>query len=194
MRDGTVDKLMSDQVIAFFGTPYNEREHELRAVEAAVDVIDALEDRWTGAPLVAAAIGTGEAFVGNVGEGATRDYTAVGRTVNATHELLGYARPGEVLLLPATYDAVSSRYPDAPVRTIADQEDPSLWHSARVASILFEPPQRSRRRPRCSCITDARRTCARTPAASPFPVGSSAVEDRQPSEHHEQRETDRFGQ
>jgi adenylate cyclase len=66
-RDGTVDKLMSDQVIAFFGTPYNDREHALRAVEAAADVIVAMEDQWGGTSLVAAAVGTGEAFVGVVG-------------------------------------------------------------------------------------------------------------------------------
>ena len=125
-RDGTIDKLMSDQVIAFFGTPFNEREHARRAVEATADVMAAMEDRWSGASLVAAAVGTGEAFVGNVGQGATRDYTAVGKMVNATRDLLDRARPGEVLLLPATYGAVSSRYPDAPVRTIAvaDQDEP----------------------------------------------------------------------
>jgi class 3 adenylate cyclase len=125
-RDGTIDKLMSDQVIAFFGTPFNEDEHALRAVEATAAVMAAMQDRWSGASLVAAAVGTGEAFVGNVGQGATRDYTAVGKMVNATHELLGHARPGEVLLLPSTYGAVSSRYPDAPVRTIAiaDQDEP----------------------------------------------------------------------
>lgn len=111
-RDGTVDKLMADQVIAFFGTPYNTEAHALRAVEAAAEVIVAMEDRWSGASLVAAAVGTGEAFVGNVGEGATRDYTAVGRMVNATRDLLGHARPGEVLLLPETYGAVSARYPE----------------------------------------------------------------------------------
>jgi len=133
-RDGTVDKLMSDQVIAFFGTPFNEREHALRALEATSEVMTAMQDRWSGAPLVAAAVGTGEAFVGNVGEGATRDYTAVGRMVNATHELAGHARAGEALLMPATYDAVSSRYPGAPVRTlaIADQDEPV---AARAISI-----------------------------------------------------------
>ena len=125
-RDGTVDKLMSDQVIAFFGAPYNEREHALRAVDAAAKVIAAMEDQWSGTSSVAAAVGTGSAFVGNVGQGGTRDYTAVGQVVNATHELLGHARPGETLLLPAAYAAVSSHYPDAPIRTIniADQDEP----------------------------------------------------------------------
>jgi class 3 adenylate cyclase len=69
-----------------------------------------------------------------VGQGATRDYTAIGKMVNATHELLGHARPGEALLLPSTYDAVSSRYPDASVRSvaIADQDEPV---AARAISV-----------------------------------------------------------
>lgn len=135
-RDGTVDKLMADQVIAFFGTPYNTEAHALRAVEAAAEVIVAMEDRWSGASLVAAAVGTGEAFVGNVGEGATRDYTAVGRMVNATRDLLGHARPGEVLLLPETYGAVSARYPEALVRTIAidDLAEPVAARAVTVGS------------------------------------------------------------
>ena len=135
-RDGTVDKLMADQVIAFFGTPYNEVAHAERAVEAASEVIVAMEDRWTGASLVAAAVGTGPAFVGNVGEGATRDYTAVGRMVNATRDLLGHARPGEVLLLPETYASVSERYPAATVRTVAlaDLGEPIAVRAVSVAS------------------------------------------------------------
>lgn len=136
VRDGTVDKLMADQVIAFFGTPYNEVAHAERAVEAASEVIVAMEDRWSGASLVAAAVGTGAAFVGNVGEGATRDYTAVGRMVNATRDLLRHARPGEILLLPETYTAVSERYPAATVRTvaIADLDEPIAARSVTVAS------------------------------------------------------------
>ena len=135
-RDGTVDKLMSDQVIAFFGTPYNEVAHAERAVDAATDVIVAMEDRWSGASQVAAAVGTGPAFVGNVGEGATRDYTAVGRMVNATRDLLQHARPGEILLLPETYASVSERYPAAAVRTIpiADLGEPIAARSVSVAS------------------------------------------------------------
>src|SRR5438132_9542428 len=140
-RDGTVDKLMSDRVIAFFGTPFNDREHALRAVEAAAAVIAAMESQWGETSLVAAAIGTGEAFVGNVGEGGTRDYTAVGRVVNVTHELLGHVRPGEALLLPTTYAAVSSHYPDAPIRTVtlSDQEE-----SVAVRAVSVRAPAAAR--------------------------------------------------
>src|SRR5436190_21000778 len=80
-RDGTVDKLLAHEVVAFFGTPYNDREHERRAVDAAEETIRAMDESWTGASIVAAAIGTGTAFVGNVGTVGSRDYSAVGAIV-----------------------------------------------------------------------------------------------------------------
>jgi len=108
-RDGTVDKLLPQEVIAFFGTPYNDKEHERRAVEAAEETIRAMDDRWTGAPLVAAAVGTGIAFVGNVGQQGSRDYSAVGAVVNLTAAVVMQARPGEILALPEVYDAATER-------------------------------------------------------------------------------------
>jgi len=125
-RDGTIDKLLDEQVIAFFGTPWNDVEHERRAIEAAADVIQGMTSFWGEAGTVGAAVGTGRAFVGNVGEHETRDYTAVGSVVTATKRLREHASPGEILLLPETYRAVVAAYPDARVRTIqlADVSEP----------------------------------------------------------------------
>ncbi len=121
-RDGTIDKLLDEQVIAFFGTPWNDVEHERRAVEAAAEVIRGMSSFWGEAATVGAAVGTGRAFVGNVGERETRDYTAVGGVVSATKRVREHAGPGEILLLPETYAAVAATYPDALVRTIAATE------------------------------------------------------------------------
>jgi class 3 adenylate cyclase len=121
-RDGTIDKLLDEQVIAFFGTPWNAVEHERRAIEAAAEVIRSMSSFWGEAATVGAAVGTGRAFVGNVGERETRDYTAVGSVVSATKQAREHAGPGEILLLPATYAAVAPAYPDALIRTIAAAE------------------------------------------------------------------------
>lgn len=121
-RDGTIDKLLDEQVIAFFGTPWNDVEHERRAIEAAAEVIRGMSSFWGEAATVGAAVGTGRAFVGNVGERETRDYTAVGSVVTATKRAREHAGPGEILLLPATYAAVAQAYPDALVRTVAASE------------------------------------------------------------------------
>ena len=45
-----------------------------------------------------AGVHTGWSFVGSVGEGDARDFTALGDTVNATARLTSLAGPGEILV------------------------------------------------------------------------------------------------
>lgn len=89
---------------------------------------------WGEAATVGAAVGTGRAFVGNVGERETRDYTAVGSVVTATKRAREHAGPGEILLLPATYAAVAQAYPDALVRTI-NATEPGEPLAVRVINV-----------------------------------------------------------
>lgn len=117
-RDGTLDKQLGDQVVAFFGTPYGEEQHERRAVEAGLDIIRSLTGFWEHETLAGGAVGTGVAFVGNLGQGETRDYTAVGEIVTQVTVAAHQARPGELFLLPRTSATLPSAYPEATVRTI----------------------------------------------------------------------------
>jgi class 3 adenylate cyclase len=117
-RDGTLDKLLAHEVVAFFGTPYNAEAHERRAVEAAEETIRAMDDKWSGASLVAAAVGTGTAFVGNVGTAVSRDYSAIGPIVDLTSSLALQARPGEILALPEVHAALHAQYAQATPRTL----------------------------------------------------------------------------
>lgn len=117
-RDGTVDKLLADEVVAFFGAPFNEERHEHRAVDAGLDIVHAMTGFWEHEALVGGAVGTGVAFVGNVGAGETRDYTAVGRIVTQTTGAADQARPGELLVFDPTYRALGGAHPEATVRTM----------------------------------------------------------------------------
>lgn len=117
-RDGTLDKLVGDQVVAFFGTPYNSSAHERRAVDAALEIMRATNAlTGTDALAVGGAVGTGQAFVGNVGEGETRDYTAIGDVVNTTSRLQALASRGELLLMDRTYAAVADQFPSLKARS-----------------------------------------------------------------------------
>jgi adenylate cyclase len=53
----------------------------------------------------------GLAFVGNVGFGVVKDFTAVGDVVNTAARLQGEAAPGQMVMSERVYQAVSSRYP-----------------------------------------------------------------------------------
>jgi len=117
--DGTLDKLVGDQVMAFFGAPLYTEDHPKRAVQAALRIICGMNSLAGGEPLhVGAGIATGEAFVGNVGEGAVTDYTVLGDTVNVAARLQGAAASGEILVTEETYCHVDSEFPNALCREL----------------------------------------------------------------------------
>jgi adenylate cyclase len=117
--DGTLDKLVGDQVMAFFGAPIQTQDHPERAVQAALRIVGEMNGVAGHEPLaVGAGIATGEAFVGNVGEGAVTDYTVLGDTVNIAARLQGAAASGEILVTEETYRRVASRFPNAPSREL----------------------------------------------------------------------------
>ena len=118
--DGTLDKMVGDQVMAFFGPPFRPKDHPRRAVRAALDIVASVGSMDADGEgfRVGAGIGTGEAFVGNVGEEGVRDFTAIGDVVNTAARLQGEAKPGEVLIMETTYLPVAADFPDAPQRSL----------------------------------------------------------------------------
>ena len=118
--DGTLDKLVGDQVMAFFGAPFRPEDHAHRAVLAALRIVAGVEGlAGDGDGLhVGGGVGSGEAYMGNVAEGEVRDFTIIGDVVNTAARLHGEAQPGEVLLTEDTYRQVEARYPEAPQRSL----------------------------------------------------------------------------
>jgi len=116
-NDGTLDKMVGDQVMAFFGAPLHQHDHPRRAVETALEIVRGVMSEEEGLK-VGGGIASGDAFVGNVGEGAVRDYTALGDTVNVAARLQGAAAAGEILLTEETYFAVEPQFPTAPKKEL----------------------------------------------------------------------------
>ena len=116
-RDGTVDKLVGDQVMAFFGAPVHQHDHARRAVETALEIVGSVMAEEEGLQ-VGGGVATGEAFVGNVGGGGVVDYTVLGDTVNVAARLQGAAAAGEILLTEDSYAAVKDQYLNAPTRDL----------------------------------------------------------------------------
>lgn len=86
---GTVDKYMGDCVMAFWGAPVACADHARRAVDAARDMLTAIqtlnaEHARLGLPAIGAGIGvsTGPMCVGDMGSDLRRSYTVVGDAVN----------------------------------------------------------------------------------------------------------------
>ncbi|NNL65929.1 MAG: hypothetical protein HKP30_06795 [Myxococcales bacterium] len=96
---GTVDKLIGDGIMAFWGAPYPDPHHARHAVEAVLacrDRLDELNTRWQGEgepPLPTRfGLASGPALVGNVGAVRRLSYTAVGDVVNLASRLEGLNR------------------------------------------------------------------------------------------------------
>lgn len=84
-EDGTLDKYVGDEVIAFWNAPLDQANHASLAASAAVRIKNGLEKVIDGG--VGIGLNTGLSFVGNVGSQHLYDYTAIGDTVNITSRL-----------------------------------------------------------------------------------------------------------
>jgi adenylate cyclase len=98
-RNGIVDKFVGDQAMALFIPGFAGADHPTDAIAAAHELLDATGhaegDPWIP---VGAAVHTGLAFVGTVGEGDAFDFTALGDPVNTAARMAASAGIGEILV------------------------------------------------------------------------------------------------
>jgi adenylate cyclase len=97
--DGIVDKFVGDGAVALFIPGFAGSDHAAHAIAAAQGLL-AQTGNDGSQPWIPLGVGvhTGRSFVGAVGEGDARDFTALGDTVNTTSRLTGLAGAGEVLI------------------------------------------------------------------------------------------------
>lgn len=95
-HQGTLDKLIGDAIMAFFGAPLNLPGHPILAAECSLELIDTLkklkkDSTLTGIADLEIGIGlnTGGTTVGNLGSKDFMDYTVIGDTVNTASRLEG---------------------------------------------------------------------------------------------------------
>jgi adenylate cyclase len=104
-RKGTIDKYMGDAIMAFWNAPIDDKEHQLNACEAAVDMLERIDElnklREQEAqhgghayiPLnVGVGLNTGTCVVGNMGSDLRFDYSVLGDSVNLASRLEGQSK------------------------------------------------------------------------------------------------------
>jgi adenylate cyclase len=104
-RKGYIDKYMGDAIMAFWNAPLDDKEHQLNACEAALDMLERvdelnqereLEAKEAGRPFIPLNIGvglnTGACVVGNMGSDVKFDYSVFGDSVNLASRLEGQSK------------------------------------------------------------------------------------------------------
>jgi len=109
--DGTVDKYVGDEIVAFWNAPRLQENHALLAVRCAYDLINKAPELQArliakGLPPIRWGIGvnTGPAVVGNLGSRSRLQYTALGDTVNTAARFCANAPAYHLLIGQPTYD------------------------------------------------------------------------------------------
>lgn len=108
-HDAVIDKLIGDEVMAFFVPGISGPQYRQRAVDAAVDLLrtvgyDTPEGSWLQ---LGVAVNAGIAYVGNVGE-AIMDFTALGDPVNVAARMQQHAAAGELLVAQGVADNLTA--------------------------------------------------------------------------------------
>ena len=98
-RNGTIDKYMGDCIMAFWNAPVNVSDHELKAVESALGMVqrlkelnDELESERLMPIKIGIGINTGEVVVGNMGSNNRFDYSILGDAANLASRLEGQSK------------------------------------------------------------------------------------------------------
>jgi adenylate cyclase len=104
-RKGTIDKYMGDAIMAFWNAPIDDDQHEINACEAAIDMLERIDElnklREQEAeqgghayiPLnVGVGLNTGVCVVGNMGSDLRFDYSVLGDSVNLASRLEGQSK------------------------------------------------------------------------------------------------------
>lgn len=123
-EEGTLDKFMGDAVMALWNVPDPQEDHALRAVRAAIAIIERARQAHLRLKdpshhlLFRIGVTTGEAMVGNVGTRELFNYTAIGDVVNLAQRLETTARPGQILIDHATFALVGDQVIATPMEAI----------------------------------------------------------------------------
>ena len=109
---GFVAKYMGDGVLIYFGYPQAHEDDAERAVRAGLELVAAVSDLKTHAPLqTRVGIATGLVVVGDlIGSGASQEQAIVGETPNLAARLQGIAEPNSVVIAESTRKLVGNLF------------------------------------------------------------------------------------
>ena len=104
-HNGTLDKIIGDELMVVFGAPLAADDDTERALNTAIEMQNKIKElnnirkqRSEAPVLVGAGINKGFVVSGNIGSRDMMDYTVIGDTVNLGSRLCSAAGPGEIIV------------------------------------------------------------------------------------------------
>ena len=132
---GTLDKLMGDGMMCYFGFPVRHPDHAARAIRCALEMQEALDEwqqqpEFAGTPGLRTRIGihTGGATIGEIGAGDRAEFTVIGDVVNVASRLEGMNKDlgTTILISENTRNSAGEIVPMTPrgVATVRGRREP----------------------------------------------------------------------
>lgn len=112
--EGSIARLLGDACLAFFGAPVAHEDDPIRAVHAALEMLDSIREYASEVRqhygiefAIRIGLNTGPVVVGDVGSDLKFEYTAMGDAVNLAARMQAAARPNVLLISEHTYRFVA---------------------------------------------------------------------------------------
>jgi adenylate cyclase len=141
-RDAIIDKLVGDEVMAFWVPGFAGKDtYVTKMIDAAEGLLRAVGFGRGDEPWLPLGLGLdmGNAFVGNVGDGHVKDFTALGDVVNTAARLQGQAKPGQIVMSERVYEFARDRFPNAKSVQL-ELKGKSELVAARIAELATAVP------------------------------------------------------
>jgi predicted ATPase len=137
--EGTITQFRGDGVMALFGAPIAHEDAARRAVAAALEMQESLDEyaaevkkRHSIECRFRVGLNTGPVVVGKISDDLDMDYTALGDTVNLAARMEELADPGAVYISESTYRAVRDYFECEPLGalTVKGKSEPVVAYRA----------------------------------------------------------------
>ena len=139
---GTVDKFIGDAVLAVFGAPVGHEDDPERAIRAALQILDDVQEANAAHPglelAVRIGIETGEAVIA-FGQGPQIGESVTGDVVNTASRLQNIAHAGTIVVGETAYHASAAvlEYEALPPVTVKGKAEPlEIWRPLRPRSLI----------------------------------------------------------
>src|SRR2546423_3299056 len=109
-RSAVIDKLLGDEVMALYIPQLLGKRWEDEMIRDSRELLGAVGYGSSGGPWLRVGIGldVGQAFVGNVGSGEVKDFTALGDVVNTASRLQSSAAAGQIVISERVFGRLSA--------------------------------------------------------------------------------------